>query len=170
MELKGIKKMTLAQLKREANAQSISAEMIYRYGEEIPERLRGIRKATRANTVSIFFQNADGRESELSIKAASLIEYDGDTLTIYEAGTREPNEQEKAILNDYVKATAEHEKNNPLSGGYWHKVSYFSAKKEFGYLTGWETIRGKRYDHNTNKITDNAIKGEAIIKYKIYHH
>jgi hypothetical protein len=96
---------TLAELKREANAQSISAEI----GEEIPERLRGIRKATRANTVSIFFQNADGRESELSIKAANLIDYDGDTLTIYEAGEREPTAEEKAILNDYAKAAAEHD-------------------------------------------------------------
>lgn len=46
---------------------------------------------------------------------------------------------------------------------------HISAKKEFNYLTGWETIRGKRYNHNTNKITDNSIKGAAIIKYRIYH-
>lgn len=160
--------MTLAQLKREANAQSISAEMIYRYGEEIPERLRGIRKATRANTVAIFFQNADGRESELSIKAASLIDYDGETLTIYEAGKREPNTEEKAILQAYEKAKAEHEKNNPFSDGYWHKVSFFNKNKDFQYLAGFETIRGKRYNYD-GTITDNAIKGAAIIKYKIYH-
>ena len=65
---------TLAELKREANAQSISAEMIYRYGEEIPERLKGIRRATRANTVGVFFRNANGEERVLSIRAASLIE------------------------------------------------------------------------------------------------
>ena len=160
--------MTLAQLKREANAQSISAEMIYRYGEEIPERLRGIRKATRANTVAVFFQNADGRESELSIKAASLIDYDGDTLTIYEAGKRQPNAEEKAILQAYEKAKAEHEKNNPFSDGYWFKVSFFNKSKPYDYLSGFETIRGKRYNYD-GTITDNAIKGEAIIKYRIYH-
>jgi uncharacterized protein YifE (UPF0438 family) len=159
---------TLAELKREANAQSISAEMIYRYGEEIPERLRGIRKATRANTVAVFFQNSDGRESELSIKAASLIDYDGETLTIYEAGKREPNAEEKAILQAYEKAKAEHEKNNPFSDGYWHKVSFFNKHKDFQYLAGFETVRGKRYNYD-GTITDNAIKGAAIIKYKIYH-
>ena len=162
--------MTLAHLKREANAQSISAEMIYRYGEEIPERLRGIRKVTRANTVSIFFQNTDGRESELSIKAASLIDYDGETLTIYEAGKREPNAKEKAILQEYEKAKAEHEKINPFSDGYWHKVNFFK-NSPCPYLSGFDSIGGKskRYNYD-GTITDNAIKGAAIIKYKIIHH
>ena len=162
--------MTLAQLKREANAQSISVEMIYRYGEEIPERLRGTRKATRANTVAVFFRNADGRESELSIKAASLIDYDGETLTIYEAGKREPNAEEKAILQEYEKAKAEHEKTDPFSDGYWHKVSFFNKHANFVYLNGFDTFRGKRYNYYDGTITDNAIKGAAIIKYKIYHH
>lgn len=159
---------TLAELKREANAQSISAEMIYRYGEEIPERLRGIRKATRANTVAVFFQNADGRESELSIKAASLIEYNGDTLTIYEAGKRELNAEERAILQEYEQTRKRYEEENPFSNGYWFKVSFFNKAKPFDYLSGFETIRGKRYNYD-GTITDNAIKGNAIIKYKIYH-
>lgn len=160
--------MTLAQLKREANTQSISAEMIYRYGKEIPERLRGIRKATRANTVAVFFQNADGSESELLIKAASLIDYDGETLTIYEPGKREPNAEEKAILQEYERLKKKHEEENPFSDGYCFKVSFFNKSKPYDYLSGFETIRGKRYNYD-GTITDNAIKGAAIIKYKIYH-
>lgn len=159
---------TLEELKREANAQSISAEMIYRYGEEIPERLRGLRKATRANTVAIFFRNADGRESELKIKAESLIDYDGETLTIYEAGKRYPNEEEKAILQAYEKEKAENEKNNPFPDVYYHKVAFFNKNKDFQYLAGFETICGKRYNYD-GTITDNEIKGAAIIKYRIYH-
>lgn len=162
--------MTLAQLKREANAQSISAEMIYRYGEEIPERLRGIRKATRANTVSVFFQNADGRESELSIKAASLIEYDGETLTIYEAGTRELTEEETRILNKANAERAAYEAKYPYSESYFIAPNYIKRNyPDFEYLAGYETKRGKRYNQHNNTITDNAIKGAAIIKYKIFH-
>lgn len=162
--------MTLAQLKREANAQSISAEMIYRYGKEIPERLRGIRKATRANTVSIFFQNADGSESELHIRAASLIDYDGETLTIYEAGRREMTDQEQKIVYEANTERKRYEEKYPHSES-WFVTSAFIRKNypDFEYLTGHETKRGKRKNYD-GTITDNAIKGEAIIKYRIIHH
>lgn len=160
---------TLAELKREANAQTISAEMVYRYGKEIPERLRGIRKAVRANTVAVFFQNADGAESELSIKSASLIDYDGESLTIYEAGKRQPNPEEMEVLNAYKKAEMEHIKSNPFSDCYLFMVSFFKKNQPFEYLSGFETVRGKRYNRD-GTITDRAIKGDVIIRYKIYRH
>lgn len=162
--------MTLAQLKREANAQSISAEMIYRYGEEIPERLRGVRKAIRANTVAVFFQNADGCESELSIKAASLIDYDGETLTVYEAGKRAMTEQETRIFNEANEERKRYEAKYPYSESYFIAAAFIRKNyPEFEYLTSHETKRGKRYNYD-GTITDNAIKGAAIIKYRIIHH
>lgn len=160
---------TSAELKRDCNEKKISVEMIYRYGEEIPERLKGIRKATRANTVGVFFATAAGQESELSIKAASLIEYDTDTLTIYQAGKRQPTEQEQAILDLFKKEQAEYIAQNPYCEPYWHKVAFFRNHKAYEYLAGFETIRGKKYNTNDNTITDNTIKGEKIIQYKVYH-
>lgn len=162
--------MTLAQLKREANAQSISAEMIYRYGEEIPERLKGIRRATRANTVGVFFRNANGEESELSIRAASLIEYDGETLTIYDAGKRELTEEENRILKKADAERAAYEAKYPYSESYFIAPHFIKKHyPDFEYLAGYETKRGRRYNRYDNTITDNAIKGAAIIKYRIYH-
>lgn len=63
--------MTLAELKRNANSGKMKLELIERYGEtgdDIIERLRGIRKVLRANTVGLILENLDGAESELRIK------------------------------------------------------------------------------------------------------
>lgn len=50
---------TLAQLKRDAKAGTIEARMTYRFGEGIPERLRGWRRIVNSNSVAIFFKNID---------------------------------------------------------------------------------------------------------------
>ena len=111
-----------------------------------------------------------GRESELLIKAASLIDYDGDTLTIYEAGTRELTEEETRILNKANAARADYEKKYPYSESYFIAPNYIKRNfPDFEYLAGYETKCGRRYNRHNNTIIDNAIKGAAIIKYKIYH-
>ena len=77
--------MKLADLKRDAASGKIKLELVERYGktgEEIPERIRGIRTVSKINTVAIFLANADGVESELRFDSAKLVEYDGKSLTI----------------------------------------------------------------------------------------
>lgn len=161
---------TLAELKREANAQAISVEMIYRYGKEIPERLKGIRKATRANTVGVFFRNARGEESELHITSANLIDYDGDAITVYQPGTRELTSEEQNALDKATEAQREYEKKYPYCESWFVKGAYIKNHyPQFDYLTSHERKRGKYYYMHNNTISDNAIKGEAIIKYKVYH-
>lgn len=74
-----IKKKTLADLKRDAASGKIAFELIERYGKtgnELPERLRGIR---------------------LVQSVASLIEYTEDTLTVYSAGERSLTDEERAL-------------------------------------------------------------------------
>lgn len=158
--------MTLAQLKRDANSGKMSLELIERYGStEIIERLKGIRKVKKSNSVAIILINLDGKESELRIDSAKLIDYDGKHLTIYAAGTREPSEEEKSIL---IKRDELYKKYaDTYSGGFW-QVKQMFEKSKFPYMAGHETIKGKRYDHNTGLVYDNSIKGEVILKYNVY--
>lgn len=158
--------MTLAQLKRDANGGKMSLEMIERYGStEIIERLRGIRKVKKANSVAIICINLDGKESELRIDSAKLIDYDGKHLTVYTAGAREPSAEEKAVLakeKEIYKKYAD-----TYSGGFWQVKQMFEESK-FPYMSGYEKVRGKRYDHNSGLVYDDSIKGEPILKYNVY--
>ena len=166
---------TLADLKRDARSEKLSGEMVYRYGDEIPEKLKGKRKIIDANSVAIFFLNNDGRKSELHLESASLTEYDGDTLTIYIAGLRDLNEEEKKVMDEWKKITDTKEYRDQAttdlltdgSSTYWNEKSFFE-NRDMLYLMGCETIRGQRLDFNTNKIRDNKVKGDKILQYKIY--
>ena len=156
---------TLAELKREVNKGNLYFEMVYRYGEEIPERCKGIRRGVRANSVAIYIETQDGKQSELRIPYASLMEYDGNRLVIYQAGQRDLTEQEQAVLNSLKTAESEYYKANPYGDYFWQKQAYFKSHKEFYHLAGWESHNGKYY--RNGKVTDSAIKGKKILEYKI---
>ena len=145
--------MTLAQLKRDANSGLYTAEMVYRYGKEIPERLKGIRKITRANSVGIFLEK-DGRESELRIGRAINIDYDGEHLTYYGIHKRPMTQEEENTLKDICQK----------SDNYW-VCKKMADKTGYGYLfasadnaTKWRS-GGYIYDKNT--------RGEKEIEYII---
>lgn len=160
---------TLADLKRDAANGKIKLEMVERFGKtgnEIPETLRGIRTVSKVNTVAIFLTNNDGVESELRLDSAKLVEYDGETLTIYKRGERGLTEQERKILADWQKIEDDYYQSNPYGDVYWTKKDYFK-NCPYPWLAGYETIRGKRYNYN-GKILDNQVKGDAILKYRVY--
>ena len=158
--------MTLAQLKRDANSGKMLLELTERYGSpEIIDRLRGVRKVKKANSVAIICINLDGEESELRIDSAKLIDYDGEHLTVYSAGTREPSPEEKAVL---AKARDIYKKyENTYSGGFWQAKLMFK-ESNYPYMAGHEKIRGKRYNWSSGLIYDDSIKGEPILKYNVY--
>lgn len=161
--------MKLADLKRDATNGKIKLELVERYGktgEEIPERIRGIRTVSRINTVAIFLANDDGVESELRFVSAKLVEYDGKFLTIYERGERDLTEQEQKILADWQKIEDDYYKQNPHGDAYWKKKDYFK-KCPCPWLNGYETVRGKYYNYN-GKVIDNQVRGNAILKYNVY--
>lgn len=161
--------MKLADLKRDAASGKIKLELVERFGktgEEIPERCRGIRSIQSVNTVSIMLVTADGLTSSLDFPSAKLIEYDGKSLTIYERGERDLTEQEQKILADWQKIEAEYEKQNPYGNTYWKKKDYFK-KCPCPWMAGFETVRGKYYNHN-GKVLDNQVRGNAILKYNVY--
>lgn len=160
---------TLSDLKRDASNGKIKLEMVERYGKpgnEIPETIRGIRTVSRVNTVAIFLINDKGVESELRFGSAKLVEYDGETLTIYARGERNLTEQEQKILADWQKIEDDYYKQNPYGDAYWKKKDFFKHCP-CPWLDGYETVRGKYYNYN-GKVLDNHVKGNAILKYRVY--
>lgn len=159
---------TLAELKRESNTGRLSMEMIEWYGktgDDIPERLRGIRKVKRSNSVAIILLNNNGAESELRIDSAKLMDYDGESLIIYNAGEREPNAEERAVLEEVKKIYDKYA--DTYNGGYWQVKSYYKTCP-CPWMDGCDTIRGKRYQTYNGKVRDNSIKGDVMIRYKVY--
>ena len=167
---------TLADLKRDAKAGLISGEMVCRFGKtDIPENLKGKRKIIDANSVGVKFLNADGKKSELRISAASLVEYSDDSLTIYSPGKRELNSEEQAFMNKWkeIENTSEFQERSRIdalsdgSSTYWQKKHFF-VDGGFEYLLGYEMKQGKKLDFSTGLITDNKVKGDIELQYKIY--
>lgn len=152
---------TLAQLKRDAYSGRLSLEMIERYGKtgsEIPERLRGIRKVIGANTVCIKLLNLDGAESKLPLPNARLVDYTDDELLIYEPAQREPNEQEQRTLKEAKRI---------YKDCAW-KVKDFLRQSDCPWMSGEKKIQGKRYLTWKGKVLDNSIRGNVILRYKVY--
>lgn len=161
---------TLAQLKRDAKDKKISLEMIEWYGQkgaEIPERLRGVRKVIGANSVAIMLLNADGKESELRPEAASLVEYDENTLTIYAAGYRELTEKESKVLAEWETEEKAYLEKYPTAETFWKKKHFF-MDRGCEWLLGFSPVNGKIYNLATNKVRDRAVKGDVILKYSVY--
>lgn len=92
---------TLAELRRDARSGKMSMEMLEWYGktgEDIKANLRGIRKVEGANSVALLLRNNEGNISELRVQYATLVEYDGENLTVYAAGFRDLTEEEKRFF------------------------------------------------------------------------
>lgn len=160
--------MTLTQLKRDANSGKMSLEMIERYGktDNFPDRLKGVRKVKKSNTVALILLNADGKESELRFDSAKLIDYTDNNLIIYAPAERDLTEEESKVLKEVERLEKEYYKENPYGEFYWHKKRYFE-NCSCPWMSGFETIRGKKYMYN-GKVMDNSIKGKAILKYNVY--
>ena len=163
---------SLAQLKIDIG--NLEFKMVYRFGEDIPERLQGWRKAIGANSNSITLLNADGRESWLELERASLVEYTDNSLTIYNAGLRELTAEEQRIMDGWKAKSSTKDFQERMwadamtdgSSTYWSEVAYF-GKNNAKYLMGTEWERGCKYDYNTGKVYDKKIKGNVQLQYEI---
>lgn len=105
-------------------------------------------------------------------KKATLCEYDGETLKIYDAGFRELTEREKEVKENVTSRREENKEEVTMelmtdgSGFYWKDKQYYK-ENNMEYLAGHETVRGLRYHYNTGKIEDESIKGLLSLEYKI---
>lgn len=166
---------TLADLKRDAKSGTLEAKMMVRCGStDIPEWLSGWRKIVDSNSVAIFVLRNDGRKSELPLKKASLVEYHGDSLTVYNSGLRDLTEQEQRVMNGWkqIAGTDEYKeraKNDVYTDGsstYYQEKLYFE-NAGFGYLMGCKEERGMRLDYATGKVFDDKVKGSVSMRYEI---
>ena len=159
--------MTIAELKRDIANKNLEAEMVYRYGEEIPERLKGVRPLLRSNSVAIFFRNANGAESELRIPRSNLIEYTGDSLKIFCGGERPLTDEEDRLLNEWK---AIENAIPPYEESYWRRKKFFTDRKA-EHLLGYEKVRGMKLiyarGNDTPKVYDEKIRGALAIEYRI---
>lgn len=162
---------TLAELKRHANQGNMSLELLERFhktGDAIPEQFRGIREVIKATSAGLLLQYKDGGESRLDFKSAKLVDYDGDTLMIYEVGLRKPTEAEQAVLDEWAAIEREYEEQNPFGNSYWKKKSYFE-KCPFPYMSGFDNHSGsKRYLPHNGMVLDRQVRGEMVLKYKVH--
>lgn len=167
---------TLTDLRRDAKSEKLEGRIVYHWmwKEGLPERLQGWRKITDSNSVAIFFQNKDGRKSELRIERASLVDYDGETLIIYNGAERNLNEKEQHVMDEWNKIaqTEDYKKRayyDALSDGsstYYQKLAFFQ-KAGYEYLLGYEKQHGMKYEWSTGKVYDESIKGDILIKYEL---
>jgi len=165
------KRLSVATLKRHANSGAMSLELIERFGEPASEQkasMQGIRKVLRANTVALVLLNHDGAESECRVDhGAELVEYDGETLTIYNPGLRELTVEEQGLFDELKKKQDEYLAKYPYADTYWMKKSFF-IDSSCPWLDGSDMIRGKKYLSWENKVLDCKVRGEAILKYKVH--
>jgi hypothetical protein len=103
-------------------------------------------------------------------KKATLCEYDGKTLKIYDAGFRELTEDEKRVKDNVPSRRIENKEAVTIelmtdgSGFYWKDKQYYKDNN-MEYLAGHETFRGLRYHYNTGMIEDESIKGQLSLEY-----
>lgn len=138
--------------------------------EKRPQNLkpRSIVKV-QTNAVYLSGEENNGQGSFLEIPAASLMEYTGDTLSIYNPGAREMDQEEK---DNAAKAEIERKKyqeENPYNDDFWHMKNFYQHCSTPWIYFGSGTVKGKRAGQGsfTGKIIDNAIKGKLILQYKV---
>lgn len=167
-----MKKLSLVQFFRDA-AHGMQLELVEwngKTGEEIPERLRGLRPVSSVHSQSITLRSTTGGEdSYLWLERASLVEYDGKTLTVYNPALREVTPEERAELDKCRKMLEEYNEKNPFSSdcGYWKRKDFFKNCPT-PWMDGADTIKGKRYIQHEDKVLDYAIKGDKTLKYNVF--
>ncbi len=167
---------TLADLKRDAKSGTLEGRIVFHsmWQDGLPERLQGWRRMVDSNSVAIFFRNADGRKSELRLEKSSLVEYDGNSLTVYFAGYRDLNDAEQRVMDGWKKiaSTPEFREQAHIdaytdgSSTYYSERFYF-RKAGMEYLMGLERQGGLKYDTYLGKVQDDRIKGEVGMRYEI---
>ncbi len=139
--------------------------------EKRPQNLNP-RKIVKVQTNAIYLEGSEnnGKGSYLEIPAASLIEYDGNTLKIYDAGIREMDEEEKKNCKLADEERKRYQKENPYSDSFWHMKRFYEAcSTPWIYIGALKAIKGKRAGQGSDygKIIDNAIKGALVLEYKV---
>ena len=159
---------TLAQLKRDAHSGKMSLLLFWRYGatgDDLPNRLRGQRKVIRANSVGLVIRTGT-EETMLYIDNAKLVDYDGETLTVYRPAYRDLTDQERFILNTWNTKETEYFLKNPFGDSYGMRKKYF-AESLCPWMDGITKVRGKSYVSHKDKVLDQSIRDDIALRYQV---
>lgn len=164
---------TIAELKRDLTI-GTSIEMVNFHGQDIPERLQGVRYVVKvkSNGIELNKDKTAIKGSFLDYPKATLCEYDGENLRIYDAGYRPLTAWEQSIMDNVPSNRPENKEQvvNELmtdGSGFYYKDKAYYKENSAEYLAGHETVRGLRFDFNTKQVTDDTIKGTLSLAYKI---
>ena len=132
------------------------------------------RYVVKKQTNGVYFnkdKNATGG-SWLDYPKASLLDYDGMTVKIYEAGYRPLTDEEKRVSEDRPSRRKENAKQveiDMLGDGsqmYWADKRHFMTYSML-YMMSGKTEGGLYYDSNKNLVRDDKIKGELVLIYQL---
>lgn len=171
---------TRAEFFRDAKANKITLELIERFkNRDIAENMQGKRTISKVQSNGVYLMNKDGRKSFLELAKASLMEYTGDELRIYNAGYREMTDKEKQVMKEWeaitntedYKRQAQIDAMSDGSSTYYAEKRFFTDKK-MEYLMGVSNgaknlIFSKYYNGEKECIRDENVKGEVILVYRV---
>jgi len=127
--------------------------------------------ASQSNGVS-FIDPDDpaSKKSWLSFPKASLLEYDGKYIRIYQPGRRELTVEEKEIKAGYEKIRDKKQEERDLLSDsncsfYCQQAYYRKHKAE--YLIGHTPQKGMSFDYKTGLVRDDKVKGDLSLEYRV---
>lgn len=165
------KLLTLTQFKRDAATGKMGLQLLERHGKKVEEDY--ICPVIEVHQKFIKLRKKDGVESSLDLDYASLVEYDGEYLKVFSIGLRELTDLEKSVMEGWRKITDTDEYKEQAyrdamtdgSSTFYKDVHYFkNSPCPYLYLDNGD----KRYDYNTGKVYDPKVKGNCMLKYKVY--
>jgi hypothetical protein len=166
--------LSYAQMMRDFKSKNISLEMTYRFGNEIPEKLKGLRKVTKVQTKAIYLLRSDGKESWLELPNAKLVYCDEKRLSIYSIGKRELTEEENKLMQEWKAITETEDYKKKMEYDVltdYHACFYqekrFWTEKDMLHLFGTNWVKGMKRDHNSNMVFDSKIKGDLQLEYRL---
>lgn len=161
---------TFADFKRDAAKGNMSLELIDWYGktgEEIPKRIRGVRRVVKCTQFSLILQGKE--ESRLDYLRSSLLDYDSETLTIYTSGRRPLNEQEQRIVWQWQKLEADYKLSGKSNEEVYYLRKEYYRNSECPWLFSDSFVKGKLTEHDGNvpMIRDKDLRGGVTMRYKV---
>jgi len=159
--------MTLTALKRDLY---VGRNVVIEWAHDNNSLVGKIGIITHVQGNAVVIDRQDKKRSWLCFPPASLIDYNGDIFTIYEAGKRELTDKEAEAIRTKPSNLPENAKQlevDMLTDG----STMFRRDKAHFEILGMEYLfcghksKGKRYSQG--KVIDDAIKGEKTLCYKI---
>lgn len=164
--------LTFADFKRDASTGKMGLELIERFGKSEHRPVRLI-KRVKSEGVELWDSNSPSGTSDLTVKSAKLIEYDRETLKVFEIGLRPLNEKEQQVMNTWkqIESTEKYQKQAEIdlltdsNRTYYEKERFFN-ESSCSYL--FHSNGRMSYDYNTGMVRDCKVRGKLILLYKVH--